>query len=311
MNDRKSAEHNASPSSPLSPSRRDVVIGAASLATGAVLAAPSAGHGATAATTGTKPLTREETSSIRQSVCRWCYGRTPIDELAKAAVDIGLESIEILGPDDFPILQKNDLICAMVNSHGISKGINRPENHESCLQAIRDAIDAAADAGYPNVITFSGNRDGMSDAEGLDHCQKALEQIVPYAEKKKVTICMELLNSKIDHADYMADRTPWGVELVERLDSERFKLLYDIYHMQIMEGDVIRTIRDNHQYIGHYHTAGVPGRNEIDETQELYYPAIIRAIVDTGYEGVLGQEFIPKSDDPLESLREGVEICNV
>ena len=299
---------------PISPSRRDVVIGAATLASGAVLAGTSQARASgPEAGTAAAPvaLTREEASSIRQSVCRWCYQRTPMEELAKAAVDIGLESIEILGPKDFEVLQKHDLICAMVNSHGITKGINRPEHHETCLEAIRDGIDVAAEAGYPNVITFSGNRDGMSDEEGLDHCQAALEKIVPHAEKKKVTICMELLNSKVDHADYMADHTAWGVELVKRVDSERFKLLYDIYHMQIMEGDVIRTIRDNHQYIGHYHTAGVPGRNEIDETQELYYPAIIRAILDTGYKGVLGQEFIPKSDDPLESLREGVEICNV
>ena len=244
-------------------------------------------------------------------MCRWCFSRIPIDELAAAAADIGLESVEIIGPDDFPALQKHGLQCGMVNSHSIPKGLNKRENHEHCLTAIREAIDAASEAGFPNVITFSGNRDGQSDEQGLDRCQEALEKIVPHAEKKKVTICMELLNSKVDHKDYMADRTPWGVELVERLGSDRFKLLYDIYHMQIMEGDVIRTIRENHRYIGHYHTAGVPGRNEIDETQELYYPAIMRAIKDTGYKGLVGQEFIPKGPDPIAALRDGVRICDV
>ena len=163
----------------------------------------------------------------------------------------------------------------MTNSHGITKGINDPANHEACLEAITAAIDATAEAGFPNVITFSGNRDGMPDSEGLENCVVALKQVVGHAEQKGVTICMELLNSKVNHADYMADNMPWLVELVDRVASDRFKILYDIYHAQVMEGDVIRTIRDHHEHIGHYHTAGNPGRNELDEDQELYYPAIM------------------------------------
>jgi hydroxypyruvate isomerase len=252
-----------------------------------------------------------ENGRIRQSVCRWCYSRTPLEELCVAAKQIGLQSIEILDPEDFDTLKKHGLSCAMVNSHSIPKGLNDPANHDFCLDRIRTSIEAASAAGFPNVITFSGNRNGMPDDVGLDHCVKALKQVVGYAEKKNVTVMMEMLNSKVDHADYMGDNTPWGFELVERVGSERFKILYDIYHMQIMEGDVIRTIQDHHDKIGHYHTAGNPGRHEIDETQELFYPAIVRAILDTGYKGFLGQEFIPRSGEPLESLAAGVRICDV
>ncbi len=248
---------------------------------------------------------------IRQSVCQWCFGRMPIEELAAAAQAMGLESIEILGPEAFPVLRKHDLICAMTNSHGISQGLNDPANHEACLEAIRDGIDATAEAGFPNVITFSGNRNGIADQEGLENCAAALKQIVGHAEQKGVTICMELLNSKVDHADYMGDNMPWLVELVDRVGSDRFKILYDIYHAQVMEGDVIRTVRDHHQHIGHYHTAGNPGRNELDENQELYYPAIMRAILDTGYTGIVGQEFIPRGDDKLAALAHGVKVCDV
>src|SRR5690606_12652887 len=174
-----------------------------------------------------------------------------------------------------------------------------------------ERIRQCADAGIENVIVFSGNRDGMSDEQGLENCVVGVKQIVGEAEKRGVTVIMELLNSRVNHPDYMCDRTPWGVELVKRVGSERFKLLYDIYHMQIMEGDVIRTIRDNHTAIGHYHTGGVPGRHEIDETQELYYPAIMRAIVETGYKGFVGQEFVPAGADKIASLRQGVQICDV
>ncbi len=192
----------------------------------------------------------------------------------------------------------------------IPRGFNRIEHHEWLVPQFKTRIREVAEAGYPNVICFSGNRDGMSDEEGLENCVVGIKQIVGDAERHGVTICMELLNSRVNHPDYMCDRTPWGVELVKRVGSERFKLLYDIYHMQIMEGDVIRTIRDNHQYIGHYHTGGNPGRNEIDETQELYYPAIMRAIVDTGFTGFVAQEFVP-TRDPMASLRQAVEICDV
>ncbi len=282
-------------------SRRTLIAGAAAVA--AASAAPAA-----------LPAQQEQViknGRIRQSVCAWCYSSIPLDELAAAAKAMGLESVEIIGPAAFPTIQKYGLSCAMTNSHGITEGINDPANHEACLEAIRSSIDAAAEAGFPNVITFSGNRNGMADSVGLDNCAQALKQIVGHAEQKGVTICMELLNSKVNHADYMADNMPWLVELVDRVGSDRFKILYDIYHAQIMEGDVIRTIRDYHQHIGHYHTAGNPGRNELDDNQELYYPAIMRAILETGYTGIVGQEFIPKGSDKLAALAHGVQVCDV
>lgn len=248
---------------------------------------------------------------IRHSVCKWCYGRIPLDDFAAACRDMGIRSIELMRPKDFATLKKHGLICAMTSTHGLGKGLNDPANHAGCLQAIREAIDATSAEGWPNVITFSGNRQpGVSDEEGLEHCATALRQVVPYAEQKKVTINMELLNSKVDHQGYMCDRTAWGVELCERVGSDRFKLLYDIYHMQIMEGDLIRTIRDHHAHIGHYHTGGNPGRHEIDGTQEITYPAVMKAIADTGFQGWVAQEFVP-SRDPLTSLRESIDLCDV
>jgi len=217
----------------------------------------------------------------------------------------------LLSGHDIETVKSHGLQCAVVNSHGITKGLNRIENHEYCLGKIRQGVDEAARYGCPNVITFSGNRAGMPDDVGLDNCEKALKQVVGYAEKKGVTLIMELLNSKRSHKDYMCDRTHWGVELVKRIGSERFRLLYDIFHMQIQEGDVIATIRENHPYIAHFHTGGVPGRAEIDDTQELYYPAIMRAILDTGYSGFVAQEFIPRHKDKLASLAQGVKICDV
>ncbi len=249
--------------------------------------------------------------NIKHSVCKWCYPDMSVEELAAAAKKIGMQSVELLDPQDWPALSKHDLICAMANGPStISDGWNRVENHEKLIPAFKDRIAAVANAGYPSVITFSGDRRGMDDEQGLENCALGLKQIMATAEKHNINVCMELLNSKVNHPDYMCDRTPWGVELVKRVGSERFKLLYDIYHMQIMEGDVIRTIRDNHQYFGHYHTGGNPGRNEIDETQELYYPAIMRAIKDTGFQGFVAQEFIP-TRDPVTSLKEAVAICDV
>ena len=250
---------------------------------------------------------------IRHSVCKWCYNDIPLETLCQQASSIGLESIELLEVKDFPVLAKYGLKCAMVFGvpGGIPKGFNRPANHDQLVAFFEEVIPLTAKAGHPNVICFSGNRDGMSDEEGLEHCVTGLKRVVPIAEKHGVTICMELLNSRVNHRDYMCDRTPWGVELCKRVGSERFKLLYDIYHMQIMEGDIIHTIQDSQAYIGHYHTGGVPGRNEIDETQEIYYPAVMRAIVDTGFKGFVGQEFIPKNPDKLASLRQGVRICDV
>jgi hydroxypyruvate isomerase len=247
---------------------------------------------------------------INQAVSRWCYRKFSLDEFCTACKKIGLKGIDLLDPNDFPTLKKYDLICTMINTHGITKGINRLENHAECLAKIRSAIDAAAEYGFPNVISFPGNRAGMSDEDGIKNSIAALKQVVGYAEEKKVTICLEYLNSKVDHKDYMFDNMKWGVEVCKRVGSERVKILYDIYHAQIMEGDIIRTIRTYKDYISHYHTAGNPGRNEIDETQELYYPAIMRAVVETGFTGYVAHEFIPKRD-PLESLSNAVRICDV
>jgi len=259
---------------------------------------------------------------IKQSVCQWCFRDMPLDDLCAAAAGMGLKSVELLAPKDFPTLKKHGLICAMVTAPntkvgevsgigGIPRAWNRIEYHDALVSVYEDYLKATAEAGFPSLICFSGNRDGMSDLQGLENCVTGLKRILPLAEKLGVTVCMELLNSRVNHKDYMCDRTEWGVELCRRLGSPRFKLLYDIYHMQIMEGDVIATIRKYHEYIGHYHTAGVPGRHELDENQELFYPAIIRAILDTGYEGYLGQEFIPASKDALASLKAGVQICDV
>jgi len=248
---------------------------------------------------------------IHHSVCKWCYKDIPLETLAQAAKGIGLESIELLDPVDWPIVKRHGLTCAMANgTTTIPNGFNRVENHAKYVPSMIERIHDCADAGLPNVICFSGNRAGMTDEQGLENCAGGLKQIVGAAEKAGVTVCMELLNSKVNHKDYMCDHTAWGVELCKRVGSERFKLLYDIYHMQIMEGDVIRTITDNHAYFAHYHTGGVPGRHEIDDGQELFYPAIMRAIKATGYTGFVSQEFVP-ARDPLTSLREGVKICTV
>ncbi len=257
------------------------------------------------------PATTGSKDSFRHSACRWCYKDIPLDDLARAAKRIGLESVELLDPAEWPVVQKYGLTCAMANGvTRIPEGLNRVEHHAVMVPGMIERIGACADAGLPNVICFSGSRGGMDDELGLANCATALKQIVGEAEKRQVTVCMELLNSKINHPDYMCDHTAWGVELVKRVGSERFKLLYDIYHMQIMEGDVVHTIRDNHQYIGHYHTGGVPGRHEIDDTQELNYAVIARAIKETGHRGFVAQEFIPVRD-PFTSLAQAVAICTV
>ncbi|NLW84596.1 MAG: TIM barrel protein [Phycisphaerae bacterium] len=252
----------------------------------------------------------ERKGRIKQSVCKWCYGNQPLETFAAYCASIGIQSIELAEPQEWPVLQKHGLICAMTPSHSIGKGLNRKENHAECLAQIRTSIEKTSEAGFPNIICFSGNRAGMDDEEGLDNCAIALKEIVGFAEQKKVTICMELLNSKRNHRDYMCDRTHWGGALVRRVGSPNFRLLYDIYHMQVQEGDVIATIREYKDCIGHYHTAGVPGRNELDEGQELYYPAIMKAIVETGFTGYVGQEFVPKKD-PLKSLAEAVQLCDI
>jgi hydroxypyruvate isomerase len=250
---------------------------------------------------------------VSHSVCKWCYGKIPLEEFCQAAKPIGLQSVELLEVKDFPTLRKHDLVCAMVSGvpGGITSGLNRVEHHDKIVEFFETTTPIVAEHGYPNIICFSGNREGMSDEQGLENCAAGLKRIAPIAEKHKVNVCMELLNSRHDHKDYMCDHTAWGVELVKRVGSERFKLLYDIYHMQIMEGDLVAHIRESHQYIAHYHTGGVPGRNEIDDSQEIHYPSVMKAIIDTGFKGFVAQEFIPKRADAIASLKQGVEICDV
>jgi len=248
---------------------------------------------------------------LKQSVCQWCYSKKSLEELAAFSAKIGLKSIELVNPKGWPVLKKHGLICAMSNSGSLTEGLSHKKNHEKFLAKIRQSIDDTSEAGFPNVICFSGNRYGMDDDEGMKNCEIAIKQVIGYAEKKNVNLVMELLNSKVDHKDYMCDHSEWGVELAKRIGSPNFGLLYDIYHMQVQEGDIIATIKKHHEYFFHYHTAGVPGRHELDENQELYYPAIIKAIVETGFKGYLGQEFVPKSSDPFGSLAKAVEICNV
>ena len=251
--------------------------------------------------------------NINHSVCQWCYPDLSLDELCEVAKEFGLMGIDLIGPSGWGTLKKHDLVSTMCNGAEISltEGFNDPQYHSELIENYTKHIKLVAEAGFTNLICFSGNKRGMDDETGLQNCVKGLQQILPLAEKLGVVIQMELFNSKVDHPDYMCDNSAWGIELCKRLDSPNFKLLYDIYHMQISEGDIIRTITDNHQYFGHYHTAGVPGRNEIDDTQELFYPAIMSAIVESGYKGVVAQEFIPKNENPLESLKNSILICDV
>ncbi|HAC15034.1 MAG TPA: hydroxypyruvate isomerase [Bacteroidetes bacterium] len=254
--------------------------------------------------------------NINHSVCRWTYGFLSLQELCTTVKEIGFSAIDLVGPADWEILKENGIDSSMCNGAeiGLERGWNHTDFHPQLIQNYTDHINYVAQAGYKNLICFSGNRNGMDDETGLINCVNGLKKILPQAEKLGVTIQMELFNSKINHPDYMCDNSPWGIELCKRLDSPNFKLLYDIYHMQISEGDIIRTITDHHQWFGHYHTAGVPGRNEIDETQELYYPAIMRAIHATGYQGYVAQEFMSvreSNEDKIASLRKAIEICDV
>ena len=254
---------------------------------------------------------------FKHSVCHWCFGSIPLEQFCVEVKKMGIESVEILFPEQWATLAKHDLTCAMGRPHpvrgiaGIPNAFENKENHDTLVEIYEDIIPKAAKAGnVPQVIAFSGNRRGLTDEEGLKNCIEGVKRIVPIAEKHKITVSMELLNSKVNHGDYLCDRTEWGVQLVNAVGSDRFKLLYDIYHMQIMEGDCISTFTKHKEAISHFHTAGVPGRNEIDDTQELNYKGICKALAAMGYEGYLGQEFVPKRD-PLTSLKEAVEICTV
>lgn len=268
--------------------------------------------GSGSASKATKP-TLGINQTFKHSVCRWTYSGKSLDELCEVAVDIGIQSIELLNPNEYATVKKYGLTCAMANCVPLSltHGFNDRMLHEQLRAEYFELLPKVADAGFTNVICFSGNRNQLTDSEGLENCAIGLEPVVKKASEYGLTICMELLNSKVDHKDYQCDHTEWGVDLCEKLGLDNFKLLYDIYHMQIMEGDIIATIRKYQDYIAHYHTGGVPGRNEIDETQELNYKAIMEAISEIGFDGFVAQEFIPKNDDVFASLRQSIQICSV
>jgi hydroxypyruvate isomerase len=249
---------------------------------------------------------------IRQSVCQWCYRGMTIDQLAQAAANIGLQGVDLLQPDDYEIPRRYGLLCSMGYAGGgeIKSALNRVENHAAIEQAFRTNIPRAAKAGVPNVITFSGNRAGLPDEEGARNTIAGLNRVKKIAEDHGVTVCLELLNSKRDHHDYMCDHTAWGVRVAQEVNSPNVKLLYDIYHMQIMEGDLIETIRQNIQWIGHFHTGGVPGRHELDNTQEIQWESVMRAIADSGFRGYVAHEFIP-TREPMASLKAAADLCDV
>ena len=286
--------------------RRDVLKGGAALVGAASL--PAFGQDAAR---GGRVVKK---GRVKQSACLWCYEarKVSLEDLCRAGAEMGLSAIDLLKPGQWETARRYGLQCSvgMIDAGTIPDGLNSRANHERIIKALEENIPLAAKAGVPSVIVFFGNRRGMGDAEAIANSVACLNGAKGIAERHGVNIVMELLNSKVDHKDYIGDRTSYGAEIVRQVNSPRVKLLYDIYHMQIMEGDVIRTIRDNHRHIAHYHTGGNPGRNEIDETQELYYPAICRAIVETGFDGYLAHEFIPKRD-PLRSLREAVALCDV
>jgi hydroxypyruvate isomerase len=282
--------------------RRSLLRNTAAAALAAPALSPQIGHAADASAGG----------RLKQSVCRWTYSNVPLDELCQNAKRIGLKGIDLVNAPDWPTVKKYGLVPSMVG--GVAKipdGFNRLENHDKLVSDLHDLITQVAEAGLPNVIAFSGNRKGLPDGEGLENAVKGLNRIKKFAEDKGVTITLELLNSKVNHKDYMADHTAWGAELCKRVDSPRVKLLYDIYHMQIMEGDIIRTIRDNYKYLGHFHTGGNPGRHELDDTQELNWRAIATAIADLGYQGYFAHEFVPVAPAPIKSLEQAYELCKV
>ena len=293
----------------LQQSRRTILKNIA-LGTSAVIGAPAISFA--------KNFQKEKNYSLKgninHSVSRWTFGYLSLDELCKAVKEIGFSAIDLTGPKDWPVLQQHGIyssMCYTAGDNNLNNGLNNPMYHSQLIKEYLDVIPVMAKAKYKNLICFTGRREGMDDETGMKNCMEALQKILPSAEKNGVTMVMELLNSKIDHKDYMCNHTAWGVELCKRISSENFKLLYDIYHMQIEEGDIIRNIKDNHQYIAHFHTGGIPGRHEINETQELYYPAVMRAIVETGYKGYVAQEFIPTRKNKLDSLKEAIQICDV
>jgi hydroxypyruvate isomerase len=287
--------------------RRNLIRNASLLAAGTVATQLT---GKAAAIEVDKIETAATKGRINQAVSQWCYGSWSLDELCQVCRKLGIKGIDLLDPAQFDTVKKHGLVVSLVNSHPLTDGLADKKYHDVCLAKLREVIDAASAAGFPDVVSFSGNRRGIPDDVGVENAVEAIKKIAGYAEQKKVTIVLEYLNSKVNHKDYMFDRMAWGVEVCRRVGSERVKILYDIYHAQIMEGDIIRTIQTCKDYIGHYHTGGNPGRNEIDDTQELNYPAIMRAIAETGFKGYVAHEFVPKRD-PLTSLTEAVRLCDV
>lgn len=262
------------------------------------------------------PAQRALKGNINHAVARWTFDFLTLEELCLLSTQLGIKAIDLVGPDEWPVLQRHGLDSAMCNGAELSleDGWGDSRFHSELMERYLNHIDLVSQAGYTNLICFSGNARGMGPEQGLDNAEAGLKQILPHAEEKGVVLQMELFNSKIDHPDYLCDNSAWGIELCQRLDSPNFKLLYDIYHMQISEGDIIRTIRENHHFFGHYHTAGVPGRHEIDDTQELNYPAICRAIRDTGFKGYIAQEFLPdrtSQQEKIASLRAAIQLCDV
>jgi hydroxypyruvate isomerase len=253
---------------------------------------------------------------VQQSIVQWCYQKYfTIEQMCQLAKKLGCVSVELVDPKDWPTLKKHGLVCAIAGSHWFDKGMNNPKYHEMCIAKMRTAIDACADAGFPNVITFTGFREDISDDDGIKNCVAGYKKIIPYAEKKKVNLCLEMLNSRVKeemkgHPGYQGDHTDYCMDIVKQVGSERMKLLFDIYHVQIMDGDVIARIRKYAEYIGHIHTAGNPGRGELDDRQEINYPPIMRALVAVKYGGYVGQEFIP-TRDPSQGLKEAVALCDV
>lgn len=285
-------------------SRRDM-LATASLAAGGLALGSKAGAADASALTE-----KVRSGRLNQSVCKWCFGSMSVDDLALAAAGMGLVAIDLLTPKDFETVKQHGLVCSMVSSHQLSKGLCDPKYWDMALGEIHTAIEATAKEGWRNVICFSGNARGIDRKTGLKNCAKALKKIIPVAEKANVVLNMELLNSRVNHPDYMCDKSAWGIELCKEVGSDNFKLLYDIYHMQIMEGDIIRSIRDNHKYFGHYHTAGNPGRHELNEKQELQYHPIAEAVAETSFDGYFAHEFIP-TGKPLAGLAEAAQLCTV
>jgi hydroxypyruvate isomerase len=307
-------------SSPAHLSRRELLVGTAALGAASLISQNTCVQAAEdkPVKTASAPSADWKVTSgrVKQSVVHWCFNPMEVETLARASSQMGLRSVELVDPKYWPLLKELGLACAISSSHGFVKGFNHVENHAECLEKLTASIDATSAAGFPSVITFSGMRQGISDEEGMKNTVDGLKKIIGHAEKKKVNVCIEMLNSRVDiemkgHPDYQCDTIEWAAEVCKRVGSPRMKILFDIYHVQIMQGDIITRIKQFKDYIGHYHTAGVPGRNELDQLQEINYEPIMRAIVETGYQGYVGQEFIPREPDKIASLRQAVQLCDV